>query len=791
MKVRCLLSLIFLLISFSTFAQSPLSTLAGVVKDENGQPVAYVPVALEGSVLGTTTDTEGNFELKQIKSGRYFLRVGGIGYSPVRMEINLGAGEERSLELTLKENGRALDEVVVSAGRTPEALDETPASVHVIDQQTLRNQIKINPNIAAVLATSVPGLALNSNTTSNVGQTLRGRNVLVMVDGIPQSTPLRAGSRDIRSIDPEAIERVEVVKGATAIYGNGADGGLINYITKKPDATKPFSAYTSIANTGMLVHRNNTMGGRITQQFSGKIKQFDYLTSGTYEQTGVYKDAEGKVLSPVYGLGETQMYNGFFKGGYNITSNHRVEGMYNFFGSQQASHYVEKIGKYNQFPTIGVLGERKGAPEGTKYNHNAQLKYIASNLIGNTSLEASVYTQRFSTIYGWTFSPTSFAGGGQSTIKSDKNGARFNFNSPLMFGNHVEGNVIYGADYLNDVTSQPLVDGRTWVPEMDLKNIAPYAQLQLNVYEDFIFKAGYRFDNVKVDVPSFTQVKNENGSGGKFINGGTIKFDASTFNVGLRYAGLEYFKPFVSYSQGFSIIDIGRYVRGATEDYVAKMDIKPVVVNNYEAGFHSKLGIVSFSGAYFISTSQLGANLVANAENTAYQIQRAPEHVEGFEAVADVFLSKKFQIGASIAKSEGKADLNNNNNFEDEKDVYLTGTRIAPLKITAYVTAKPTEKLFLNLQWLYSGARDRFEPIVSTDPKKNGTYGIGEGPVQAFDIFNLSAAYQVTEKLSLNLGVENMLNKKYYLPIAYAYGRDADYIRANGARYQLGASFKW
>ncbi len=42
-----------------------------------------------------------------------------------------------------------------------------------------------------------------------------------MVDGIPQSTPLRNGGRDMRTIDPSAIERIEVIKGATAIYGNG------------------------------------------------------------------------------------------------------------------------------------------------------------------------------------------------------------------------------------------------------------------------------------------------------------------------------------------------------------------------------------------------------------------------------------------------------------------------------------------------------------------------------------------------------------------------------------------
>jgi iron complex outermembrane receptor protein len=62
-----------------------------------------------------------------------------------------------------------------------------------------------------------------------------------MIDGIPQSSPLRNNDREIRSIDPSVLERIEVVKGATSIYGNGAEGGIINYITQKDNSNKPIS----------------------------------------------------------------------------------------------------------------------------------------------------------------------------------------------------------------------------------------------------------------------------------------------------------------------------------------------------------------------------------------------------------------------------------------------------------------------------------------------------------------------------------------------------------------------
>lgn len=778
---KYLLLLFVLLQTIASNGQSNSATIAGTVTDEKNKPVNLVTVAIEGTGVGTYTNEQGYFELKNLKPGNYVLRIGGVGYTTVKKDITLAAGQVLTQNLSITNTHHTLGEVIVSASRSVEALDETPASVHVLDSKTVQLQTQINPNISNILAATVPGLALNSNSTSNVGQTLRGRNVLIMVDGIPQSTPLRNGSRDVRTIDPAAIERVEVVKGATAVYGNGADGGLINYITRKPDATKPFSAYTSITGTGMPFHSQETMGGRISQQFTGKLNKFDYVASGTYEKTGVLKDGEGLVISPLYGLGETNLYNGFAKAGYNISDKHRVEAMYNYFGSSQDTEYILQNGKYGETPSIGVKGEVKGENEGTRYNHNAQLRYTGSNLFLNTTLDLSAYLQSFYTVYGWT---SYFKDGGQSTILSNKNGVRLNLNTPINLHNSVKAQVTYGLDYLNDITSQPLVDGRTWVPEMDLKNLAPYAQLQLNVKSDFILKAGYRFDNVNIGIDDFQQLVLATGAGGEYVKGGTLKFNANTFNFGLRYIGIDAFKPFVSYSQGFSMIDVGRYVRGAKENYISQMNLEPVIVNNYEAGFHSRLGKFAFSGAYFISTSKLGANLKAN-DAGVYSIERAPEHIQGFEALVDFFATSKLTVGANAAYSEGKVDLDNNGEYNDAADNYLNSTRIPPLKITSYINFKPTQKLNFNLQYIYSGTRDRFEPNAK------GAYVSGEGPIKSFNVFNLAANYQATDKLGINLGIENLLDEAYYLPQAYWYGRNDYFTRATGARVQAGFSYKW
>ncbi|HEY0356078.1 MAG TPA: TonB-dependent receptor, partial [Flavisolibacter sp.] len=520
----------------------------GLVKNHEGETLRGVSIVVEDNFLGTTTKDNGTYELALPKPGIYTLIAQGVGHQAMTRTVTIHDKETLQIDFTLEYAINALKDITITAGRKAEIVDRTPASVQVINSKEIERQLLVSPNINNILASAVPSLGLGTNTTSNTGQTLRGRSPLILVDGIPQSTPLRAGGRDMRTIDPATIERIEVVKGATAIYGNGADGGIINYITKKPVKGSKFNAFTYLANTGMLAHSKNTLGFRVSQQFSGQLNSFDYILNGTYERTGVYKDAKGQVLTPVYGLGETGIHDFFAKAGYNINPEHRVEVMYNYFGSKQNSDYIEEMGIYGVRPTIGVPGQTLGVDEGTRFNHNAYIKYLGKNLFLETDIEANVYRQSFKTVYGYT---TYFQNGGQSTIESEKKGLRLNLNTPYQFSPSFHGDIVYGVDVLNDITSQKLTDGRTWVPEMNMKNTAPYIQATANVLKNWVFKAGFRYDAVNVHVPDFTQIIDAAGNGGQDITGGNVKFNAPTFNTGLRYTKWEFFRPFISYTQGF------------------------------------------------------------------------------------------------------------------------------------------------------------------------------------------------------------------------------------------------
>lgn len=83
-----------------------------------------------------------------------------------------------------------------------------------------------------VLAQLIPGIDVSSQGRTNYGMNMRGRAIVVLIDGVRLNSS-RTDSRQLDSIDPFNIAHIEVISGATSLYGGGSTGGLINIVTKK------------------------------------------------------------------------------------------------------------------------------------------------------------------------------------------------------------------------------------------------------------------------------------------------------------------------------------------------------------------------------------------------------------------------------------------------------------------------------------------------------------------------------------------------------------------------------
>lgn len=781
---QIVLFLTVLFISYSAYSQGK-SSIFGTVVDSSGLSIKHATVRVAKINKVITADTAGKFSITNLNGQAYTLKVSAIGFEETAQSVILNPEENKEITIQLLPSANSfLNEVVVTSRKREQLKEDFTSAVTIVNAKSIQELQTVSNNASDILAITVPGLGLSSGTSSNWGQSLRGRQVLILVDGVPQSTPLRNGSVDMRTIDPYVIERIEVIKGATSIYGNGAAGGIINYITRNNSSSAgKIASKTEFASTGSVVNSSGTLGGRVYQSLYGKINKLDYTASGSYEQTGRIKDADGDIVGPTYGLSNNKIYNGFGKLGYQLTDNQRIQLNYNFFRSLQQNNLKEVMGSMKEGrKTLGVEGETPGSDPGTRWNHNAQLKYSNENLLGRTGLNVSGYVQDVSTLF---FYSTTFEGGGQSTIRSSKKGIRLDFHTPFEIGNILNADLTYGADLLNDKTSQPLLDGRTWVPKMNMVNTGPFVQLQATIANDFVFNGGLRYEDINIGVEDYTTLKPYNASTKTFgtsidVKGGDLNYSNLVFNSGLRFKKYDFFKPYINFSQGFSVADVGLVLRAARVNDISQIQTEAVIVDNYEVGFASEFKVFRIEGAAYVSKSKLGSSFVE--QNGFYVITRQPERVYGYELSADAYATKDLMLGATYSFVEGKRDGNANDKYDDSEDTYLGGERISPPKYTGYIKySTPSKKLNLRADIIASGTRNRFSPNPTT-----GVYKTYEGKVKAYELINLSSSYKFSPSTTVKLGVENLLNKDYFPARSLWPSIDQYYIKGRGTNFTLG-----
>lgn len=677
-----------------------------------------------------------------------------------------------------------IEETIVTGSRTPELLSELPASVAVINRDTILRQLKNNPELQDMLAIHVPGFGATTGSTSNTGLTLRGRSVLVMIDGVPQSTPLRNGSLGVRSIDASALERIEVVKGATSIYGNGASGGVVNYITRSPNTDSAMSGDIGISSRFSMIDSKDSISQRIDGTLSGTLDQFSYLINAVYDSRGQQKDADGDTLGLVYGLSDLDTQNLFSKFAYQIDDSKQLQLTYNLYDSQQSTDLID----VNGVPTAGQKtvaienttgSPRLGEPQGPKDNSNIMLQYVDEALFGESRLTVDAYKQEIENVFFFSTSlanPEQGFSGGQSLVKSEKKGLRINMRTDMSWDN-LDTSLLYGVDILNDVSSQPLTDGRIWVPEMDMDNRAAYVQSKWVWQDHWVLKVGVREEQTDIKVDDYSTLRlcrsATQCSVAFEVKGGELDYRSTTYNIGMRYTAHDWFNPFVAYSEGFDISDLGRLLRSAQVTDIADIRTEASLVKHYEIGFSSHFDTVNVEFAAYQSESELGTGTQLDPVTGVFLPVKEPQEIQGFELAVDYFPSATVSLGGSYTYVEGE-------NSETGKP--LSGRFISPDKLTLYADWQATEAFKLGVNYQRIGSRKKFDPAL------DGSYAIYEGPVDSYQLVNLRGTYR-RDQWELYGGVENLFNEDYFAVRAQSIALASYYSKGLGRNATLGLTY--
>jgi iron complex outermembrane receptor protein len=684
-------------------------------------------------------------------------------------------------------------EIIVTATRTAEVVQNVPRSVTIINREQIEQQTALRRDLQDILAQTVPGLGDISPDGNTFSQQLRGRRVQILIDGVPIKSNLSTvQARDYRSIAPDAIERIEVLRGPTAIYGDGGTGGVINIITRQA-SVEQFTSTAEIgidaaASGGNSFLTGDSFGNYLEYGFSGNEGIVDFAFNISRNDVGGFFDAEGDRI-PFESIADTEIFNVFGKVGVNLNSQQRLQVSLNHYNERENST-VRPDESILDIPGIqkarGIIVpdvEFVGVPGRGNRNTVASFNYTNDAFFGS-QLQGQLYYRsnlRSSDAFDFRDFGDLIQ---QQQFDKEQWGVRLQMQTPLS----QTASILWGADYANeniqlnysfgdeaefDITQGRVFRrvGRISIP-YDFSNLGLFAQLQWDVNDRWLVSGGARYEQFNFSVDNFQTafIPYRN------IAGGDLSFDDLALNLGSLYRVTDTVSLFANFAQGFSAPDFGRLLQGLPDELTSIEDdvnvTQPQKVNNYEIGVRGEWTNVQVSLAGFYNNSELGTRLIPGA--VLAEIVRAPERIYGVEATVDWQPGGNWQLGSTVTWQEGEFE-------EDDEFLAITSERISPLKLTAYVEHETLP-----------GWSNRLQLLLIGDRTRAFNAGTEEVPISGYITLDYIGNIQLGSG-TLSIGIENLLNEQY-LPVASQYlggFYEPDNIAARGRTLRVGYRVTW
>jgi iron complex outermembrane receptor protein len=208
--------------------------IQGTVSDSVSQkPIIGANVILKGTLIGTATDHEGNYLIKNIKAGDYVIEILMIGYKKIERHIQLQAGDQLHFDFELTPQVLKTPEIMVTGAKRAMRKADSPVSITALSPLQIATRNPETIEDVLVFDSGVQIIDGQLNIRGNSGYTRgAGSRVAMLVDGVP-AMAYDNGGIYWEAIPVDEIERVEVLKGpGSALYGSSAIGGVVNVITR-------------------------------------------------------------------------------------------------------------------------------------------------------------------------------------------------------------------------------------------------------------------------------------------------------------------------------------------------------------------------------------------------------------------------------------------------------------------------------------------------------------------------------------------------------------------------------
>lgn len=669
-----------------------------------------------------------------------------------------------------------VDEIVITASRTGTLLKDLPLSVSTINEEDLQTQLRQTKNILSSLEFAVPGLNITAGEERKAcNSTVRGRKVSYQINGVPVNVDLRPGDcSGPFQISPFALERVEVVRGGTALYGSGSPGGIINMVTRRASSEAleiDMTAQTSF-------NTSNSSGTFTTDIYAGlgrQVGEMDYYAGASFTRGGASRSPSGSYV--LAGPHDAYQFVGSF--GADLG-----EGDIRVFGTYyDESPSVETFPDGTVIPGTDVINivlppAHPFVSQASKTNATFSIAYHHPDLLGH-DVSASLFWQKQNTQQRRNFLAPNDV---NFFFSSDEQNRRLGLRTTLVREYDIgSGNfkTSYGFDYSSNgfyrIRLDPNTAERTVIgyvsPEVILRTYAFFGQAEAK-FGDLSLSVGVREELYRGEVTD----KDFDATLSDVATPGDIgKSSLTLFNAGLVYELTSNIQLYGGYSQGAELTQLGRAARAQSDPSIISPE--PAPSEQFEVGLRGAYEALTFGLAAYSSKSEFGSRVTVDPSCAGQAFcpfipLRVPERYKGFEANVSWAVTDNLDLSSVLTIQRGKAFLAAANRF-----VNFSSARAVPLRITTAAQWRPTEASSLGLQVTHYGASSYF----NTDE-----IALGAIESEAVTLVSANASYKVGHG-QFYIAASNLLNNEYVNPVGVVAGTNSrNYHFAAGRRVTLG-----
>ena len=673
------------------------------------------------------------------------------------------------------------EEVVVTATRSGSPIKELPISVSIADEEEIAEQLRQNRNILSGLEAIVPGLNIQpSESRGSCLTRVRGRAVSFQLNGVPVNEDLRQGScTGPFTVSPFAIERIEVVRGGTALYGAGAPGGIINLITKRGRSEQVVFDLT--AQTGFNTKRADDTWTTDLHAGAGQRRGgLDYYMAAAYTNGGRVRDAVGDpLLSGAYGA--LDLLGNF---GVDLPGGSELRLV--------ATFHEEDVGR--QFYPNGALTPGTDIAEVVEVAPNPQLSqardrnvtgtlgYSNPDVFGQALTLSVFYLNQLIKQRDNFFSVDE----GDSFFSSNRRNERFGVRSAAVkdyiLGGGASLRTSFGFDYTRNAFYRFVVNDVETVtsalsPEIVLRTYAPFAQAELSLGR-VTMTGGARHERYRGEI---THREFREGLPGAGTPGDIGKSDLTLFNIGAIARIARGIQIYGGFSQGAELSQLGRAARNIRNPAI--LTPEPATSDQYEVGVRGTRGGVRFGAAAYYSESASAALLQADPSCAGISPicplipLRSPQRFHGVEADVAWKVVPQLELSGVLTVQRGEVFDNGLGRYIN----YATDV-VVPLRFTSRIDWSPTARIGIGLQVTHYGASSFFSPTEE---------GLGLVDTKAVTLVGASARYGIGPA-QLYVAADNLLNENYINPNNQAAGSGSfAYYRGAGRRVTLGVAARF